>query len=44
MLSRICVCNGIAVRANQNLICDNLLPKQKLLLQTKLVDQITRLD
>ncbi|EDV29875.1 uncharacterized protein TRIADDRAFT_52741 [Trichoplax adhaerens] len=41
MLSRICVCNGVAVRANQNLICDNLLPKQKLLLQTKLVDQIT---
>lgn len=36
------MCNGVAVRANQNLICDNLLPKRDLLLQTRLVNDVQR--
>uniref|UniRef100_A0A8B9RNK7 Ryanodine receptor 3 n=1 Tax=Astyanax mexicanus TaxID=7994 RepID=A0A8B9RNK7_ASTMX len=38
VLCSLCVCNGVAVRANQNLICDHLLPKRDLLLQTRLVN------
>lgn len=30
------------MRANQNLICDNLLPKRDLLLQTRLVNDVQR--
>ncbi|XP_010015146.1 PREDICTED: ryanodine receptor 3-like, partial [Nestor notabilis] len=41
VLCSLCVCNGIAVRANQNLICDNLLPRRDLLLQTRLVNDVT---
>ncbi|XP_049611963.1 ryanodine receptor 3 isoform X1 [Syngnathus scovelli] len=40
VLCSLCVCNGGAVRANQNLICDNLLPKRDLLLQTRLVNDV----
>ncbi|XP_077442696.1 ryanodine receptor 3 [Stigmatopora argus] len=40
VLCSLCVCNGVAVRANQNLICDNLLPKRDLLLQTALVNDV----
>ncbi|XP_061609074.1 ryanodine receptor 3 isoform X2 [Phyllopteryx taeniolatus] len=40
ILCSLCVCNGVAVRANQNLICDNLLPKRDLLLQTRLVNDV----
>ncbi|XP_064602338.1 ryanodine receptor 2-like [Liolophura sinensis] len=41
VLKSLCVGNDVAVRLNQNLICDNLLPGRDLLLQTKLVDQVT---
>lgn len=44
MLCSLCVCNGVAVRANQNLICDHLLPKRDLLLQTQLVNDVQRLE
>ncbi|XP_054910410.1 ryanodine receptor 3 isoform X4 [Poeciliopsis prolifica] len=40
VLCSLCVCNGVAVRTNQNLICDNLLPKRDLLLQTQLVNDV----
>lgn len=40
VLRSLCVGNGVAVRMNQNLICDKLLPGRDLLLQTKLVDHI----
>uniref|UniRef100_A0A3Q2WQF0 Ryanodine receptor 3 n=1 Tax=Haplochromis burtoni TaxID=8153 RepID=A0A3Q2WQF0_HAPBU len=40
VLCSLCVCNGVAVRANQNLICDNLLPNRDLLLQTRLVNDV----
>ncbi|XP_077366254.1 ryanodine receptor 3 [Festucalex cinctus] len=40
VLCSLCLCNGVAVRANQNLICDNLLPKRDLLLQTRLVNDV----
>ncbi|XP_070577063.1 ryanodine receptor 2-like isoform X7 [Ptychodera flava] len=40
VLCSLCVGNGVAVRANQNLICDNLLPSRDILLQTSLVDEI----
>ncbi|KAM9345211.1 ryanodine receptor 2-like [Symphorus nematophorus] len=43
VLCSLCVCHGVAVRANQNLICDNLLPDRDLLLQTRLVNRITRM-
>ncbi|ETE69863.1 Ryanodine receptor 3, partial [Ophiophagus hannah] len=42
VLCSLCLCNGVAVRANQNLICDNLLPRRDLLLQTRLVNDVTR--
>ncbi|KAK3094056.1 hypothetical protein FSP39_023525 [Pinctada imbricata] len=41
VLKSLCVGNGVAVRTNQNLICDNLLPGRDLLLQTQLVDQVS---
>jgi hypothetical protein len=41
VLCSLCVNNGVAVRANQNLICDNLLQRRDLLLQTALVDHVT---
>ncbi|CAL8286331.1 unnamed protein product [Lota lota] len=40
VLCSLCVCNGVAVRTNQNLICDHLLPKRDLLLQTRLVNDV----
>ena len=42
VLKSLCVGNNVAVRTNQNLICDNLLPGCDLLLQTKLVDHVFR--
>lgn len=44
VLCSLCVCNGVAVRTNQNLICDHLLPKRDLLLQTQLVNDVQRLE
>ncbi|XP_070696712.1 ryanodine receptor 2 [Pempheris klunzingeri] len=41
VLCSLCVCHGVAVRSNQNLICDNLLPDRDLLLQTRLTNQVT---
>ncbi|XP_044515975.1 ryanodine receptor 3 [Gracilinanus agilis] len=41
VLCSLCLCNGVAVRANQNLICDNLLPRRDLLLQTRLINDVT---
>ncbi|KAM9364976.1 ryanodine receptor 2 [Pholidichthys leucotaenia] len=41
VLCSLCVCHGVAVRCNQNLICDSLLPHRDLLLQTRLVNQVT---
>ncbi|KAM9380915.1 ryanodine receptor 3 [Phaethornis superciliosus] len=41
VLCSLCVCNGVAVRANQNLISDNLLPRRDLLLQTRLINDVT---
>uniref|UniRef100_A0A2K5IN02 Ryanodine receptor 3 n=1 Tax=Colobus angolensis palliatus TaxID=336983 RepID=A0A2K5IN02_COLAP len=41
ILCSLCLCNGVAVRANQNLICDNLLPRRNLLLQTRLINDVT---
>lgn len=41
VLCSLCVGNGVAVRSSQNNICDNLLPSKNLLLQTKLIDQVT---
>uniref|UniRef100_A0A6I8NPW3 Ryanodine receptor 3 n=1 Tax=Ornithorhynchus anatinus TaxID=9258 RepID=A0A6I8NPW3_ORNAN len=41
VLCSLCLCNGVAVRANQNLICDHLLPRRDLLLQTRLVNDVT---
>ncbi|XP_056627769.1 ryanodine receptor 2 isoform X3 [Triplophysa dalaica] len=40
VLCSLCVCHGVAVRSNQNLICDNLLPGRDLLLQTRLVNHV----
>ncbi|KAJ8393523.1 hypothetical protein AAFF_G00059960 [Aldrovandia affinis] len=40
VLCSLCVCNGVAVRANQNLICDHLLPRRDLLIQTRLVNDV----
>ncbi|XP_017311642.1 ryanodine receptor 3 isoform X2 [Ictalurus punctatus] len=40
ILCSLCVCNGVAVRANQNIICDHLLPRRDLLLQTRLVNDV----
>lgn len=42
VLCSLCVCDGVAVRSNQNLICDNLLPGRDILLQTALVEQVCR--
>ncbi|TKS85783.1 Ryanodine receptor 2 [Collichthys lucidus] len=42
VLCSLCVCHGVAVRSNQNLICDNLLPDRDLLLQTRLTNRVTR--
>ncbi len=41
VLCSLCANNGIAVRTNQNLICENLLPRGDLLLQTRLINQIS---
>lgn len=42
VLCSLCVCHGVAVRANQHLICDNLLPGRDLLLQTRLINHVSR--
>ncbi|XP_070398109.1 ryanodine receptor 2 isoform X1 [Nothobranchius furzeri] len=41
VLRSLCVCHGVAVRSNQNLICNSLLPDRDLLLQTRLTNQVT---
>ncbi|XP_073337843.1 ryanodine receptor 2 [Pagrus major] len=41
VLCSLCVCHGVAVRSNQNLICDSLLPDRDLLLQTRLANRVT---
>ncbi|XP_072311661.1 ryanodine receptor 2 [Eucyclogobius newberryi] len=41
VLCSLCVCNGVAVRSNQHLICDNLLPGRDLLLQTRLTNHVS---
>lgn len=42
VLCSLCVGNGTAVRSSQNNICDYLLPGRNLLLQTQLVDHVSR--
>lgn len=42
VLCSLCVCNGVAVRSNQDLITENLLPGRELLLQTNLINYVTR--
>ncbi|KAM9589282.1 ryanodine receptor 1-like [Morphnus guianensis] len=44
VLCSLCVCNAVAVRSNQNLITENLLPWRDLLLQTGLVNYVTRVS
>ncbi|TMS22614.1 Ryanodine receptor 2 [Larimichthys crocea] len=41
VLCSLCVCHGVAVRSNQHLICDNLLPGRDLLLQTRLINHVS---
>uniref|UniRef100_A0A6Q2XQ02 Ryanodine receptor 2 n=1 Tax=Esox lucius TaxID=8010 RepID=A0A6Q2XQ02_ESOLU len=41
VLCSLCLCHGVAVRSNQHLICDNLLPGRDLLLQTRLVNHVS---
>ncbi|XP_010773080.1 ryanodine receptor 2-like, partial [Notothenia coriiceps] len=41
VLCSLCVCHGVAVRSNQHLICDNLLPGRDLLLQTCLINHVS---
>nr|XP_040033351.1 ryanodine receptor 2 isoform X4 [Gasterosteus aculeatus aculeatus] len=41
VLCSLCVCHGVAVRSNQHLICDNLLPGRELLLQTRLINHVS---
>uniref|UniRef100_A0AAR2LK81 Ryanodine receptor 3 n=1 Tax=Pygocentrus nattereri TaxID=42514 RepID=A0AAR2LK81_PYGNA len=40
ILCSLCVCNGVAVRANQNFIAEHLLPRRDVLLQTQLVNDV----
>ncbi|XP_031437386.1 ryanodine receptor 3 isoform X2 [Clupea harengus] len=40
ILCSLCVCNSVAVRANQNFICDHLLPRRDLLLQSRMVNDV----
>nr|XP_018669433.1 ryanodine receptor 3 [Ciona intestinalis] len=44
VLCSLCVCNGVAVRSNQNLICETLLPGRDLLLQTTVLGYITNVQ
>ncbi|XP_075890924.1 ryanodine receptor 2 isoform X2 [Nelusetta ayraudi] len=41
VLCSLCVCHGVAVRSNQHLICDNLLPGRDMLLQTRLINHVS---
>ncbi|KPP74149.1 hypothetical protein Z043_106725, partial [Scleropages formosus] len=41
VLCSLCVCNGVAVRSNQNLITENLFPGRELLLQTNIINYVT---
>ncbi|XP_046876649.1 ryanodine receptor 1 isoform X4 [Hypomesus transpacificus] len=41
VLCSLCVCNGVAVRSNQNLITENLLPGRDLLLQSNIINYVT---
>ncbi|KAG7516593.1 ryanodine receptor 1-like isoform X2 [Solea senegalensis] len=41
VLCSLCVCNGVAVRSNQNLITENLLPGRDFLLQTSIINYVT---
>ncbi|XP_077469715.1 ryanodine receptor 2 [Stigmatopora argus] len=41
VLCSLCICHGVAVRSNQNLICDHLLPERDLLPQTRLVNRVS---
>lgn len=43
VLSSLCANKGIAVRTNQNLIGDNLLPRRDLLIQSRLIRQTSSL-
>ena len=40
LLCSLCMCRGVAVRSNQNVICDHLLSGRDLLLQTQLCNQV----
>ncbi|XP_066532570.1 ryanodine receptor 3 [Hoplias malabaricus] len=40
ILCSLCVCNGVAVRTNQNFIAEHLLPRRDVLLQTRLVNDV----
>jgi len=42
VLCSLCVGNAVAVRSNQNLIMNNLMPGRDLLLQTNVVDYVYR--
>uniref|UniRef100_A0A915K7Z8 RIH domain-containing protein n=1 Tax=Romanomermis culicivorax TaxID=13658 RepID=A0A915K7Z8_ROMCU len=42
VLSSLCVNNKVAVRSSQNAVCNNLLPGKDLLLQTAMVDHVSR--
>jgi len=42
VLCSLCVGNAVAVRSNQNLIMNNLMPGRDLLLQTSVVDYVYR--
>ncbi|CAG14228.1 unnamed protein product, partial [Tetraodon nigroviridis] len=41
LLCSLFVCHGVAVRSNQHLKCDNLLPGRDPLLQTRLINHIS---
>ncbi|KAL7671399.1 hypothetical protein ACOME3_006297 [Neoechinorhynchus agilis] len=41
VLASLCVNKQVAVRTNQNIICENLLPRRDLLVQTALIDQVS---
>lgn len=42
VLSSLCEGNGVVVRSSQNAIANNLLPGRDLLLQTTMIDQVSR--
>ncbi|XP_076818158.1 ryanodine receptor 2-like isoform X3 [Clavelina lepadiformis] len=44
VLCSLCVCDEVAVRSNQNLICQTLLPGRDILLQTTIVDYVNNVQ